>query len=172
MMSLIPESCVRNVVAPNDSSANSELKCYSLMISVQQEIIATLNRSSCFFVDLKEARATCCKLHTRGRKVLERLSPWNCPGRPEPSAGNLGSAAYTEVARLRLWPESRIWGRKDALHSKTRHSIVVMKVTAVVPTGLQCAVEIQTQQMSDAKRSPRTLAASSLAAVVRARLLL
>ena len=125
-----------------------------------------------FFGELKEARATCCKLHTRGRKFLERLSPWNCPRRSEPSADNLGSAAYTEVARLRLWPESRIWGRKDALHSKTRHSIVVMKVAAVVPTGLQCAVEVQTQQMSDAERSPRTLAAWSLTAVVRARLLL
>jgi len=53
-MSLIPESCVRNVVAPNDSSANSELKCYSLMISVQQETIAALNRSSCFLWNWKK----------------------------------------------------------------------------------------------------------------------
>jgi len=120
-----------------------------------------------FFVELKEARATCCKLHTRGRKFLERLSPWNCPARPEPSADNLGSAAYTEVARLRLWPESRIWGRKDALHSKTRHSIVVMKVTAVVPTGLQCAVEIQTQQMSDAGEGTATAVVRITAALAR-----
>ena len=78
-----------------------------------------------------------------------------------------GSAAYTEMARVRLWPESHNLARTVSLHRKTALQQLVDEGNSSRTDFTECAVEVQTQQMWDDDQSPPTLAV-----VVRARLLL
>ena len=154
----------------DDSPLNSELKCCPLVISVQQEMIAALDRWLSFLRNhLKLAELAAKYIHRCGKAFTLDLPPTSRAPRWFFGVSQ-GSAAYTEMARLRLWPESHNLARTASLHRKTALQQLADEGNSSRTDCTECAVEVQIQQMWDDDQSPPTLAVWSLATVVRARL--
>ena len=158
-------------MASDDSPLNSELKCCPLVISVQQEMIAALDRwLSLLRNHLKLAELAAKYIHRCGKAFTLNLPLVSGVSRCFFGVSQ-GSAAYTEVVRLRLWPESHNLARTVSLHRMTVLQQLADEGNSSSRTDCtECAVEVQAQQMSDDDQPPPTLAVWSLATVVRARL--
>ena len=132
------------VVASDDSPLNSELKCCPLVISVQQEMIAALDRWLFYLRNhLKLAELAAKYIHRCGKAFILDLPPTSRASRWFFGVSQ-GSAAYPEMARLGFWPESHNGARIDARHRKTCYSsVLLMKVTAVVPAVLSALLKFK-----------------------------
>ena len=90
-----------------------------LVISVQEEMIAALDRWISFLRNhLKPAELAAKYIHRCGKAFTLNLPPTSGASRCFFGVSQ-GSAAYIEMARVRLWPESHNLARTVSLHRKT-----------------------------------------------------